>query len=88
MTLREIIDNSGSAKGCPMDLKDLEVRDGEEISKKVLFDYFESSKFQNDVLSVMDKIHIAKDEGYDTFSLFFDSSEETPLSLKVSYHNL
>ncbi len=83
MTLREMIDKLGANVTCPMDLENISFANEENISDEILLEYFSSSKFQNDVLSVMSKIHTAKNKGYYNFSLFFAKNEKAQLELRV-----
>ncbi len=79
MTLRKVIDESGATISCPRELENMEC-DKRDLCKKDLFNYFNTSKFQNDIPNVMSQIHLAKERGYKNFSLFFATD---PVELRV-----
>lgn len=79
MTLREVIAESGATVSFPKELENIECRK-EDLSNELLFNYFNTSNFSNDILSIMEKIHTAKEKGYENFSLFFVTD---PVELRV-----
>lgn len=84
MTLRNVIYDCGAT--CvkfPKELEKLECDTG-DLNNEILFNYFNSFKFQNDISSVVSILHNKKKYGVSNFSLFFTT---TPITIKISPHN-
>lgn len=84
MTLRNVIYDCGAT--CvkfPKELEKLECDTG-DLTDEILFNYFNSDKFQNDISSVLTILHNEKKHGFYNFSLFFTT---TPVTIKIFPHN-
>lgn len=70
MTLRELINELGVNKTFPSNFGENDVSNPDEFSSSELREYFNSTKFQNDIFHCMEDANHAKKHGY-TFQNFY-----------------
>ncbi len=65
MTLRELMESLDVTKSCPSNFEKNDVSNPDDFSSSELVEYFNSSKFQNDIFHCMEDVKIAAKFGYD-----------------------